>query len=482
MKRVSALSLRYKLPIWGAILIIVTTLAISLALMSGIADRVRETIMVNALLIDKSVEAKLLPALANDDIWMAYQSLAWLINIPLSSHAAAVQPHNLLVVDGDQRIVVAARPKQFPMFTALKDINPEYARVAPALPNQSLSTVTEIDLPGSEYLYFARRLNHDGATLIISYPQQLMAARYRAIVGRSIMTGLLTLILLLPLSWYWGCKISLPLADIAGRIRSLTGVAVPQAGSAARSQQDEVAQLDDAYWWMLKELESKQLLQDQVVRSERLAAVGQLTAGVAHEINNPLSGMLTAIDTLKEYGQGDFRTMKTIGLVERGLLQIKEIVGALLVQANAQGRPLERDDVEDIRVLIKLQADKQHLDFAVTHEMPASVPIPATAVRQIMINLLLNALQAAPDRGSVKLRVAATDTTLEISVCNSGEPIPSDRLQGIFEPFFSKSRAGLGLGLWVTYQIVNQLQGHIQVERQAELTCFFVTLPLGPPP
>ncbi|MHB1358718.1 MAG: sensor histidine kinase [Rhodocyclaceae bacterium] len=481
MNAVSGLSLRYKLPIWGAILITVTTIMISLAQTSSVYSRGRENIAANALIVARSVEATLLPALANDDVWQAYQSLAWLIAIPQPAHMATIHPSKLLVVDANQRVVVSTRPKQFPMFTALKDINPEYARVAAALPEKSLPTLQEIDLPDTEHLYFARRLDPDGATLIISYPRQLMTARFSAIVGRGVFTGLLTLALLLPVSWYWGRKISLPLVDMANRIRSLTGVPAPKSNSASRSRQDELAQLDDAYLWMLQELEGKQLLQDRVVRSERLAAVGQLTAGVAHEINNPLSGMLTAIDTLKEYGQGDFRTMKTIGLVERGLVQIKEIVGALLVQANAQGRPLGRDDIEDIRVLIKLQADKKHIHFAVTNEMPASVPIPATAARQIMINLLLNALQAAPERGSVTLRVLATDTTLEMLVCNNGEPISPDRLQGIFEPFFSKSRTGLGLGLWVTYQVVSQLQGRIQVERQAELTCFSVNLPLVAP-
>ena len=481
MNAVSSLSLRYKLPIWGALLITVTTIMISLAQTSSVYSRGRENIAANALIVAGSVEARLLPALANDDVWQAYQSLAWLAAIPQPTDLATIHPGKLLVVDADQRVVVSTRPKQFPMFAALKDINPEYARVAAALPEKSSPALREIDLPDTEHLYFSRRLGPDGATLIISYPRQLMTARFSAIVGRGVVTGLLTLALLLPVSWYWGRKISLPLVDMANRIRSLTGVPAPKDNSASRGRQDELAQLDDAYLWMLRELEGKQLLQDQVVRSERLAAVGQLTAGVAHEINNPLSGMLTAIDTLKEYGQGDFRTMKTIGLVERGLVQIKEIVGALLVQANAQGRPLGRDDIEDIRVLIKLQADKKHIHFAVTNELPASVPIPATAARQIMINLLLNALQAAPERGSVTLRVLATATTLEMLVCNNGEPISPDRLQGIFEPFFSKSRTGLGLGLWVTYQIVSQLQGRIQVERQAELTCFSVNLPLVTP-
>jgi len=70
-----------------------------------------------------------------------------------------------------------------------------------------------------------------------------------------------------------------------------------------------------------------------MVQSERLAALGQLAAGIAHEINNPLSGMLTAIDTLKCHSDADPRMMKTIALIERGLTQIKDTVGALLVEA-----------------------------------------------------------------------------------------------------------------------------------------------------
>ncbi|MDP2195895.1 MAG: HAMP domain-containing sensor histidine kinase, partial [Rhodocyclaceae bacterium] len=200
------------------------------------------------------------------------------------------------------------------------------------------------------------------------------------------------------------------------------------------------------------------------------------------EINNPLSGMLTAIDTLKEYGQGDFRTMKTIGLLERGLVQIREIVGALLVQANVKGRHLGREDVEDVRLLIKLQADKKHLEFSVTDKMPDSVPIAATVARQIMINLLLNAVQAAPDHGHVMLEVAAADAVLTIVVSNDGDPISPERLQGIFEPFPPQGRAGRGLGLWITYQIVSQLQGRIHVERLEDITRFSVNLPLVTPP
>src|SRR5208337_2118841 len=106
--------------------------------------------------------------------------------------------------------------------------------------------------------------------------------------------------------------------------------------------------LFDAYNRMLDELKSKQALEIKMVHSERLAALGQVTAGIAHEINNPLSGMLTAIDTLKFHSVPDKRVNKTIDLIERGLLQIKETVSALLVEAKIKGRDLAPQDIQDV--------------------------------------------------------------------------------------------------------------------------------------
>ena len=112
---------------------------------------------------------------------------------------------------------------------------------------------------------------------------------------------------------------------------------------------------------MLSYLKDNEQLEKKMVQSERLAALGQLSAGIAHEINNPLSGMLTAIDTLKSYSNLDSRTEKTITLIERGLNQIKDTVGALLVEAKINSRNLTPQDIEDVLTLITPMARKKGL-------------------------------------------------------------------------------------------------------------------------
>jgi len=100
-----------------------------------------------------------------------------------------------------------------------------------------------------------------------------------------------------------------------------------------------------------------------------------------------------------------------------------------------------------------------HLDWRA--ELPTDTHLPATACRQILINLLLNAVQATAETGSVKLELGPREGGLEIRVINQAEPIPQARMEHLFEPFVSAREGGSGLGLWVTYQIVSQLGGRI---------------------
>jgi signal transduction histidine kinase len=242
---------------------------------------------------------------------------------------------------------------------------------------------------------------------------------------------------------------------------------------------DELGQLFSAYWRMLLEQEAKEALEQQIIHSERLAAVGRLAAGVAHEINNPLGGMLTAIDTLKIHGEFDSRTAKTISLIERGLSQIKETVGALLVEARTKSRDLDPHDFEDIRSLILPQAQKKEIIFDWQSSISKPLPLQANPVRQLMINLLLNAIQAAQRKGLVSCCINATDDELQLSVENDGERMTAEQAAHLYEPFSPLSENGNGLGLWVTYQIVQQFGGQINLDRNGGNMRFFVTLPFS---
>ena len=192
------------------------------------------------------------------------------------------------------------------------------------------------------------------------------------------------------------------------------------------------------------------------------------------------SGMLTAIDTLKCYSDLDPRTMKTIALIVRGLTQIKDTVGALLVEAKINSRNLTPQDIEDVLTLITPMARKKALHIGWHNSLDEEVPLPATLVRQILINLLLNAVQAAAQQGEVTFDIGIADSQLQLSVANDGKMLSAEQIAHLFEPFSPLSEGGHSLGLWVTYQIVHQLGGHVTVKRESNNQMHFtVSIPIG---
>ncbi|MCW9088489.1 MAG: HAMP domain-containing histidine kinase, partial [Gammaproteobacteria bacterium] len=213
------------------------------------------------------------------------------------------------------------------------------------------------------------------------------------------------------------------------------------------------------------------------IATERLAAVGQLTASIAHEINNPLGGMLNTISTQKRYGHNDAMTDKTLALLERGLLQIKDTVSALLVEARQSSRDFGPEDMDDIRTLITPDIQRQQAKLKWDVRV-GTVPLSASLIRQILINLLLNAVKATPSRGRVFCRVTTDTRKLVLHICNSGEPIPEKQMSHLFEPFVHYRADGNGLGLWVCYQIVTQLGGTIEAANRDDETCFTATIPI----
>jgi signal transduction histidine kinase len=153
-------------------------------------------------------------------------------------------------------------------------------------------------------------------------------------------------------------------------------------------------------------------------------------------------------------------------------------VAALLVEARQEKRNLGRQDLLDVKTLLQPAVTKRGVSLEIDVDIPALMPIPAGPVRQVLINLLNNAVAAARQDGWVHCCVISSDDRLRMEVRNNGEPIPSQHLEHLFEPFVSYRQGGLGLGLWVTYQLVNQMMGHIEVTSDETATKFIVSLPL----
>lgn len=480
MKAFFDLSFRYKIPLWGSLLIITTALAVSTSLMLLDYDDLKQDLLSSSSNLGRTLAKTLFFPLQQDDVWRASE----IVNAPLRQAGLdnALQPEAILVIDNAMQVVVSTSPRTLPMLAGLRQLGPEYAALAARIAEMHGDASQTIDLPGSHQLYVVTPIEDDGdflGTLVIVHSKEMLLPRFYSAAWRGGLMGLLVLAVLLPINWYWGQRMSRPLVLLAGRMGALDRGDSVELEPEMYAYQDELGHLFEAYRRMIVEQERKEALERQMVQSERLAAVGRLAAGMAHEINNPLGGMLTAIDTLKSYGESDSRTAKTIALIERGLTQIRDTVGGLLVEARMKSRDLEPQDIEDVRSLVVPQARKKSLRVDWSASLAQPLPLQASLVRQILINLLLNAIHAAESRGRVACSVELDAGALRMTVENDGKLLTEEQMTHLFEPFSPLSEDGHGLGLWMTYQIVQQLGGAISVNQQDGYMRFSVTLPAG---
>lgn len=476
----SNLSLRWKIPLRVMAAVLGTAIAVTSALLVWEYDEMKQNLEGHAKNLGRVLSNTLVTPILHDDIWRAYEILqSTRFSFP---EAPELQADLIVVSDSRQQVFVATRPKEYPVGHALAEGNTPLARIVHRLDSRSSASQEVIAPNGDSSLYFiVTPLLADGVALghiIQGYTTATFFPRFVRLVGRAALVTLLVLLLILPISWFYATRTGEPLLRLADAMRRIPqNVNLPELDKLPASQ-DEIGQLGTAFRRMVLELQDKEALERQMLVSERLAAVGRLTAGIAHEINNPLAGMLTAIDTFRKHAPApDKMTQSTLALLERGLLQIKQTVAALLVETKAKDRAFTPEDLEDVLILVDAQARIHQVALQVHAELHGALPLPSTMVRQILLNLLLNAVNAAPRAGRVDLDLSASADELMIRVANEGAHIPQERLDTLFEPFVTNREQGHGLGLWIVYQIVQQLGGQIIVESQPEQTIFTAILP-----
>ena len=482
MPRLRDLSLRYKIPLRGTFLVLVTATLVTASLIVREYDELKQDLEEHAKSMGRVLAKTLVSPIIHDDVWRVFE----IVSSPAQpgNHVKSLQQAEVMMVwDPRYRIYVSTRPNEYPILAEVASANADFPKVVAAVRANSGSAQFAMEVESSDMLYVVTPIVADGValgTLVAGYSKSAFLPRFYAIARRAGLVTLLVLLVLLPASWYWGQRFARPLTQLVNNMGRI-GVALPAPRDLeVYEARDEVGQLGSAFKRMVEELREKQALEREVMQSERLAAVGRLAAGIAHEINNPLAGMLNAIDTFKHHGKVDPVSARTVSLIERGLRQIKDTVAALLVEARVESHPLTRQDVEDTRTLILADAQRKHAEFAWENSIEGGLPLPSTLVRQILINLLLNAVDAIEDRGRLSCRAATNGQALHIEVANDGAHIPPEQMRHLFEPFAEQREARKGLGLWVTYQIVRQLGGEIEVRSQPGDTVFCAKLPIPP--
>lgn len=478
--RIFDLSLRHKIPLWGSALMLVAALTIAVAFIFRAYDDLKRDLFATSAGLGQTMAQTLFSPLLHDDVWRAFE----IIQAPFHDDVKAnpLHPELIFVLDRESRILAASDPQRLPTLASLRDLGADYTLLADALHAAPPVAVDDYDLDGARHYFIAVPIaaaERQVGTLVIGHDRRVFWTRFLDLAQRGALIGLLAVAAILPINWFWGRRTAEPLVELSKGMDALVhGHPLPLPTEDRYPYRDEIGQLYAAYREAAAAINQKSLLEKEILHAERLAAVGRLAAGIAHEVNNPLGGMLMAIDNLKQRGPLDAATAKTVDLLERGLQQVTETIGALLVESRVSSRSLNRHDFEDLRTLIEPQIVKKQIAIDWRGNLPETLNLPASIVRQILINLLLNATQATAPGGFVRLHASAEAGLLHLEVANQGDPLPADIRSHLFEPFVSGREGGHGLGLWVTYQTVVQLNGRIDVADEEGEVRFVVSLPL----
>ncbi|WP_261403568.1 sensor histidine kinase [Chenggangzhangella methanolivorans] len=220
-----------------------------------------------------------------------------------------------------------------------------------------------------------------------------------------------------------------------------------------------------AYNGLSTSITERDELRKRLAEEERLGSLGRLATSIAHEINNPLGGLFNALSTLRSHGHVPAARDGAIGLLERGLAGIRDVVRTTLaVHRPREGaRNLRPDDVDDLLVLVAAEARRESVRVTVTARLAAEVPIPSGPVRQALLNILLNAIAAAPHVSVVELAVVGTRESVTFEVRDRGEGLPVEAAAMLTEPDRLPT-AGAGLGLWTTRGLVAEIGGVLETE------------------
>ena len=250
---------------------------------------------------------------------------------------------------------------------------------------------------------------------------------------------------------------------------------------------DEIGHLAQGFSSLCTRLESsKQELRQAAVQSfynEKMAALGQITAGIAHEVNNPLGGLRNCVKNMKDAPDDLELHARYLPLLDKGLQRIEQIMRQLLNFGRNYPLHLRRVDVdEEIRECFSLLGYKmKRIKLTLELGISGSYCIDTEAIKQIVVNIGLNAIQAMPEGGRLTVRSEREGDNLLIAISDTGTGIPAEILDKIYDPFFTTKQVGegTGLGLAVTYALIQKMGGTIRVDSTPGMsTTFSILLPI----
>ncbi len=462
---------RIQIPLGLSLAVTLSVLLVSVVAAHISARTARQEIVTTVQRVMDVLAAQGRPLLVADDTWLAYALLR---------NTAALLPDvgkgysRAAIVDADGRFLAGSDPHRFSTGEQALGVSVSGRLLPLAKDVPSARLMASRD--GS--LALIQPIRSDDEKVIGFVLAEVDAAAFApdwaALATPALIGAALAVIVLVPLGWLAGRRMAQPVAQIASSIALIGRVDLASLQQLVPQVSDpELSRIAGAVRRLLAEMSARQANEQRALSAERLAAIGRITAAVAHEINNPLAGLLTATRTLRLHGDAPDTRLRTVDLIERGLHQIRTMTAALLPQARVEDRCMSPSDLDDVITLARATATLHSVTVTSVLENKADLCVPSTVFRQVMLNLLLNAIKAAGDGGQVHAALSSDAQAVRFTVANTGHLMASDELQ---QRLRAEDRNDPhGFGLWICQEFAVHYGGGFAATAPEAITLPFCT-------
>ncbi|GGD05717.1 ATP-binding protein [Aureimonas glaciei] len=462
MRRALAVS-SWPLTVQIPLLVVILMVALSLTVSQQVLGRLQATQerhlqeLGNAYL--DGLSSSLIPAVLRRDVWETFDTVDRAKGMYRGLAAAGT-----IVLDSGGKVLAASDPRAFPTGTSLPaEVTARFAKGG-GFRTQEGGTLAFLS---RDLVYEDRKLG----SVYASFDTTHLAAERREVLMTLIATNIAITIVLAGLGYFAVGRMVRPIRLLTDHLQQSTKAEVMPLSPEFRSAVGETGRLFRSYGRLVDAVRDRENLARRLAEEERLASLGRLASGMAHEINNPLGGLFNSLDTLKRHGDKPLARKASIDLLERGLTGIRDVVKTALVSYRSVGetRTLHPADIADLRLLLHPEAERRSLTIAWTSAIGGDVPVDATKARQILLNLLLNACAASPAGSVVTFSARRSGESFIVTIDDSGPGMPEeaaaylrsrDVLTTLYEP-------NAGLGLWLVRRLMIELGATAAIEASA---------------
>jgi len=461
-----------KVPLLVILLMFVVSAVITNRVLARLEDtQARHMRELAATYLD-GLSAALMPAVERGDVWEVFDTLD-----RSRERYRGLNIRWTAVTDADGHVMAASDPLRFPSQSALSPTEKNGGQEVKLNEDSATAFLDRV------LSYQDRPIGRVFAEADIS---KLLSER-NDVFATLLLTNLVLTVILAGLGFVAVRRMLEPVRILSQHLDAGSqGHIKPIPSITTGRQTREFRRLFGRYNALAQAVNERETLATRLAEEEKLASLGRLASGMAHEINNPLGGLFNALDALRRHGErGDVRA-RSIRLIETGLAGIRDLVRSTLATYRTEKtvRPLSEIDLADLLLLVEPEAKQKNLHLAWHVTLPAPAAVPAVAIRDALLNLLINACRASPAGEQVTFTACVDNGAFIAEVADRGAGLPS-----AVRAYIEEAQAGTmppeqgrGLGLWIVKRRCDEIGAVLTILRSGvDGTTLRLTAPIKAP-